>query len=136
MGQCAEFCGLQHAHMALSVVVEPQPRFAAWLEAQRLPAAATPGTAQQQRGQEVFVTASCVLCHSVRGTPAGGRQGPDLTHLASRRTIAAGILPNDATHLRRWVVDAQGPKPGSNMPPNQLAEADLQALLAYLQGLR
>ena len=133
-GQCAEFCGPQHAHMGLVVVVEPRDAFERWLAGQR-PAARPPRTPGERRGQQVFLSNACVMCHTVRGTPAGGRTGPDLTHLASRRSLGAGILPNRPGHLAGWVLDAQGVKPGSNMPPNPLSGEDLQALLAYLRSL-
>jgi cytochrome c oxidase subunit 2 len=134
-GQCAEFCGYQHAHMALLVLAEPPAQFHAWLEAQRSPAA-LPTSALQQHGQQVFLSSSCVLCHTIRGTPAGGNTAPDLTHLASRQTLAAATLPNTPGHLAGWIVDAQRLKPGNKMPPNSLASGDLQALLAYLESLK
>jgi cytochrome c oxidase subunit II len=134
-GQCAEFCGYQHAKMAFIVVAEPPEQFAAWLERQR-DTARTPGDSLGRRGQEVFLASSCVMCHAVGGTPAGSRVGPDLTHLASRRTLAAGTLPNTRGHLAGWVVDPQQIKPGVRMPPNAIEPNDLQALLAYLESLR
>jgi cytochrome c oxidase subunit 2 len=134
-GQCAEFCGLQHAHMAFYVIAEPREEFARWLQAQRVPAA-EPATDGQRRGQQVFLSSPCVMCHTVRGTPAAAQKGPDLTHLASRRFIAAGTLPNTRGHLAGWILDSQGIKPGSRMPPNPLAPADLHALLEYLENLR
>jgi cytochrome c oxidase subunit 2 len=114
-GQCAEFCGHQHAHMAFLVIAEPLEAFSAWFEAQQHPAVA-PSDALQQRGQEVFLSSSCGLCHTIRGTPAGAKAAPDLTHLASRQTLAAGTLPNVPGHLAGWVVDAQRIKPGNKMP--------------------
>ena len=134
-GRCAEFCGLQHAHMQLLVIAEPPDVFEAWRQAQLRPAVA-PATAQAQRGHDVFMAGSCVLCHTILGTPAGGRLGPDLTHLASRATLAAGTLPNTAGHLAGWIVDPQGVKPGTRMPANSLGSDDLQSLLAYLGALR
>ena len=134
-GQCAEFCGLQHAHMALYVIAEPRDQFEGWLETQRAPAAA-PVTDSQRHGQRVFLSSSCLLCHTIRGTPTGARNGPDLTHLASRRFIAAGTLPNTRGHLGGWILDPQGVKPGSRMPPNPLTPVDLHALLDYLENLR
>jgi cytochrome c oxidase subunit II len=89
-----------------------------------------------QRGQEVFLSSSCVMCHAISGTPAGSRIGPDLTHLASRQTIAAGTLPNTRGNLAGWIVNPQSIKPGTRMPPNQLDPDDLQALLAYLESLK
>jgi cytochrome c oxidase subunit II len=134
-GQCAEFCGHQHAYMAFLVIAEPPERFSAWLEAQRRPAE-QPVDATAQRGQQVFLSSSCGLCHTVSGTLAGGKMGPDLTHLASRLTLAAGTLPNSRGHLAGWIVDAQQIKPGNKMPPNLLAAEELHALLAYLESLK
>jgi cytochrome c oxidase subunit 2 len=134
-GQCAEFCGLQHAHMAVLVIAQPPEEFARWYQAQLHPAAA-PADSMQEKGQQVFLSRGCVLCHTVRGTPAGGKMGPELTHLASRRTIAAGTLPNTRGHLGGWVVDPQKIKPGVHMPPNALAPDELHALLSYLQSLK
>jgi cytochrome c oxidase subunit II len=134
-GQCAEYCGHQHAKMAFEVIAQPADSFARWLEAQR-DTAMTPTSSLARRGQEVFLTSSCVMCHAIGGTPAGSRVGPDLTHLASRRTIAAGTLPNTRGNLAGWIVDPQAIKPGAKMPANDLAPADLQALLAYLETLR
>lgn len=134
-GQCAEFCGMQHAKMALQVVAEPPAKFAEWVSQQRLPAMnSTDSTAS--RGREVFLTGPCAMCHAIGGTPAGSHAGPDLTHLASRRTIAAGTLPNTRGALAGWIVDPQRIKPGSKMPPNQLKPQDLDALLTYLQTLK
>jgi cytochrome c oxidase subunit 2 len=134
-GQCAEFCGHQHAHMAFVVVAEPPDQFYAWLDGQRRPAA-QPSAPDQARGQQVFLSAPCVMCHTIKGTPAGSRVGPDLTHVASRQSIAAGTLPNTRDHLERWVLDPQSIKPGNRMPPNKLSSEDLQALLTYLESLR
>jgi cytochrome c oxidase subunit 2 len=134
-GQCAEFCGLEHALMALLVEAEPNDRFEAWAARQRQPAA-EPLDALARRGQEVFLGKSCVMCHTVTGTTANGRLGPDLTHLASRRTIASGMFPNNRGHLAGWIADPQSLKPGVNMPANSLPPDDLQALLAYLETLK
>jgi cytochrome c oxidase subunit 2 len=134
-GQCAEFCGLQHAHMRLLVIAEPVEQYQAWLDAQRQ-AAVAPSDPIAQRGLHVFETGPCALCHSVRGTEASGQVAPDLTHFASRATIAAGTLPNTPGHLAAWIVDPQHIKPGNAMPPNSLSPEDLQALLAYLGGLQ
>lgn len=134
-GQCAEYCGYQHAKMAFLVVAERADSFERWLVAQR-DTAATPGDSLTRRGQEVFLSSSCVMCHAVAGTPAGSRIGPDLTHFGGRRTIAAGALPNTRGNLAGWIVDPQGIKPGAKMPPNDLTSADLRALLAYLETLR
>lgn len=134
-GQCAEYCGLQHAHMALWVVAEPPDKFQAWEDQQRS-ASVQPSTDSQTRGQQVFLNSPCIMCHTIQGTPAGSNFGPNLTHLASRATIAAGTLPNTRGHLSGWIVDSQGIKPGNHMPPNSLKPDDLQALLDYLQGLK
>jgi cytochrome c oxidase subunit 2 len=134
-GQCAEFCGHQHAHMAFLVVAEPQEKFDAWLRQQRGPAA-EPADPVQQRGQKVFLSSPCIMCHTIKGTPAGSHVGPDLTHVGSRSTVAAATLPNTPGHLMGWVSDAQGVKPGSRMPPNNLSSDDLQAVVAYLQSLK
>jgi cytochrome c oxidase subunit 2 len=134
-GQCAEFCGHQHAKMAILVVAEPPDSFARWLARQR-DTASTPTDSVALRGQEVFLASSCVMCHAIQGTPAGSRVGPELTHFASRRTIGAGTLPNTRGNLAGWVVDPQRIKPGVRMPPNALSPDDLQALLSYLETLR
>jgi cytochrome c oxidase subunit 2 len=134
-GQCAEFCGAQHAMMAMHVVAEPKAQYERWVARQREPAP-TPADSLAARGQQVFLTSPCVMCHSIEGTPAGSHNGPDLTHLASRRTIAAGTLPNTRGNLAAWIVDPQRIKPGSHMPPNMLAPPDLDALLSYLQSLK
>jgi cytochrome c oxidase subunit 2 len=134
-GQCAEYCGIQHAHMSFFMVAEPQKDFDNWMMAQAR-SSVTPATAQTVRGQQVFLTHACVLCHTIRGTPAGSRVGPDLTHLASRSTIAAGMLPNTIGNLGGWILNPQALKPGSRMPPNQISGPDLQDLLAYLETLR
>ncbi|HEV2862351.1 MAG TPA: cytochrome c oxidase subunit II [Pyrinomonadaceae bacterium] len=134
-GQCAEFCGYQHAHMGLVVVAEPPEQFKAWYDSQLGPAR-EPSTASEARGREIFVTAPCVMCHTIQGTEAGGRVGPNLTHVASRQTIAAGTLENTRGHLAGWVTDSQKIKPGNRMPPVPLAPDDLQAVLDYLQSLK
>lgn len=134
-GQCAEFCGKQHAHMAFEVVAEPDATFAKWLDAQRQPAV-DPQTASAIQGRQVFQNGQCVLCHRVRGTAAQGLVGPDLTHVGSRGKIAAATVPNTTGHLAGWVVDAQQIKPGSQMPPNRLDADDLQALITYLEALK
>ena len=133
--QCAEFCGLQHANMAMYVTAEPKEKFAAWLAAQRRPAP-VPVDTLAQRGRLVFETASCVTCHAITGTTAYGRIGPDLTHMASRTSLAAGTLTNTRGNLAGWIVDPQRLKPGVLMPSNGLEPADLRALLAYLGTLQ
>jgi cytochrome c oxidase subunit 2 len=134
-GQCAEFCGLQHAHMALMVVAEPQAEFDAWRAAQRAPAP-QPQTDEERRGLAVVASRACSACHTVRGTEAAGALGPDLTHVASRRTIAAGMLPTTRGTLAAWIADPQTIKPGNNMPLVPLSADELQAVSAYLATLR
>jgi cytochrome c oxidase subunit 2 len=134
-GQCSEFCGLQHAHMALDLVAEPEDEFARWQAQQRQPAP-EPATDEQKKGRDGFMTSSCVLCHAISGTSAGAITGPNLTHVASRRSLAAGTIPNTRGHLAGWIVDPQLRKPGSNMPPNPLRGDELQALLSYLETLQ
>ncbi len=133
-GECAEFCGIQHAKMAFVVVAEPPEQFAAWLEQQRQPAA-TPVEPLAQQGEQVFLASTCVNCHAIGGTSATGQLGPDLTHLASRRTLAAGTLANNRGNLGGWITAPQQIKPGNHMPPTDLTGPDLQALLAYLATL-
>jgi cytochrome c oxidase subunit II len=134
-GQCAEFCGLEHARMRLKIIAEPPAVFAAWLAHQRT-SAESPATAEAQRGQDIFLGGPCVTCHAVSGTKAGGQLGPDLTHLASRMTIAAGELTNNRGNLAGWLLDPQSQKPGVHMPAITLASTDLDALLAYLETLQ
>ena len=133
-GQCAEFCGMQHAKMAFTVVVHPPEEFDAWLARQRRPADA-PANPLAVRGREVFLGSGCAACHTVRGTGAHAFAGPDLTHVASRRTLAAGIVPNVRGHLAGWLSDPQSLKPGNHMPRIPLSPLDLHALTAYLETL-
>ena len=133
-GRCAEFCGLQHAHMQLLVFADPPEVFEAWRAAQRRPAV-EPTSPLAQRGRDVFMTGPCVLCHTVLGTPAGARLGPDLTHVGSRTMLAAGTVPNTPGHLGGWIVDPQSIKPGTRMPANSFGSDDLQALIVYVSGL-
>jgi cytochrome c oxidase subunit II len=130
-GQCAEFCGLQHAHMAVEVVAQPRAQFDAWLAAQRRPA-----SAGASRGARIFQQQACSGCHAIRGTPAHGDVGPDLTHFASRSTIAALTEPNTRANVRYWIEHPQEVKPGSKMPDLELSDADWNALTAYLETLR
>jgi cytochrome c oxidase subunit 2 len=134
-GQCAEFCGLQHANMAFLVVAEPPARFKAWL-ARQAGGAPSPATAAERRGAEIFGAAGCSGCHTIRGTDATGRVGPDLTHLASRQTLAAVTIPNSKGYLAGWILDPQHVKPGNKMPGLDLSGDQLQALLAYLEDLK
>jgi cytochrome c oxidase subunit 2 len=133
--QCAEFCGLQHAYMAMRVVALPPAEFDAWADAQRKPAA-DPRDANARRGRELFLSGSCMLCHAIRGTTASAHKAPDLTHVASRPRIAAGRLLNDPDDLARWIREPQKIKPGVNMPAHPLADEDLAALVAYMGTLR
>jgi cytochrome c oxidase subunit II len=134
-GQCAEFCGLQHAHMALWVIAEPEDKFEAWMRAQLQPAVppSNPGT---QRGQQVFLNHACVFCHQIRGTTAAGQNAPDLTHFGSRRGIAANTLPNTKGNLGGWIVDPQSVKPGNHMATIAVDSTDLQPLINYLESLK
>ncbi|HET7549008.1 MAG TPA: cytochrome c oxidase subunit II [Usitatibacter sp.] len=134
-GQCAEFCGLQHAFMGFEVIAESPQAFAAWSDAQREPAHAPsdPGTT---RGHDLFLTGTCMMCHAIAGTPAGARAGPDLTHVASRKWLAAGAVPNDPEHLAAWIRDPGQFKPGAQMPPHAVPKDELDALVAYLETLR
>jgi cytochrome c oxidase subunit 2 len=134
-GECAEYCGLQHAKMQFRVIALPGEEFAAWWAEQQKPAAAA-SDSLSQAGQTVFMTAGCALCHSIRGTAARSAAGPDLTHLASRRTIAAGTLPNTPGHLAGWVANPQAIKPGNLMPRIPLRPEELRAVVAYLASLR
>jgi cytochrome c oxidase subunit II len=133
-GQCAEFCGLQHAHMALDVVVEDQAAFEAWRERQLRPAM-MPSKPAAIAGAQVFAQSACATCHTVRGTPAGGRSGPDLTHVATRYTLAAGALPMERGAMAAWIADPQHPKPGNQMPPVPLQPRQLADVVEYLMGL-
>jgi len=134
-GQCAEYCGLQHAHMAFSVIAESSDDFERWLSAQRYPAP-TPSSSIQSRGRDLVEAGPCALCHTVRGTEAGGRTAPDLTHFATRSTIGAGTVPNTREHLTAWIANPQHLKPGNKMPATGLSPADLEAIVAYLETLR
>lgn len=133
-GQCAEFCGFQHAHMAFEVVAEPRAQFERWRSLQLQPAP-QPRTALQEKGR-ALVEYRCGLCHTVRGTQAMANAAPDLTHLMSRQTIAAGTLPNNPGALSGWIENPQGSKPGALMPNQALAGPDLVAIRAYLETLQ
>jgi cytochrome c oxidase subunit II len=133
-GACAEYCGLQHANMALWVFADEPEGFQGWLANEAEPAA-PPDTELAQRGHDVFMSTTCIGCHAIRGTEARSRFGPDLTHLAGRTTLASGILPNDEATLSSWIGDPQSMKPGAQMPPTSLTPSELRALVAYLAGL-
>jgi cytochrome c oxidase subunit II len=134
-GQCAEYCGHQHAHMAFVVIAEPADQFERWIQAQRQ-TAHQPTTEIEQRGLKLVQQGACVMCHTIRGTAAGGRTAPDLTHISSRSTIAAGVLPRDTGHLTQWLTDPQAVKPGTRMPTLSFRPEDRAAIVAYLEQLR
>jgi cytochrome c oxidase subunit II len=134
-GQCAEFCGLQHAHMGMLVFAQPKAQFRAWLKRQAAPAA-TPTTPAARRGEQVFLSGPCSSCHAIRGTTARGYVGPDLTHIASRTTLAGVTIPDSRSYLSRWIVDSQHFKPGNEMPDFHLTGSQLSSLVAYLESLK
>jgi cytochrome c oxidase subunit II len=134
-GQCAEFCGLQHAFMAFTVVAEDDAKFQQWAEAQRKPAP-EPTDAKARRGHDLFMSGTCMMCHQISGTTANARMGPDLTHIASRPTLAAGTLPNDRQSLAAWIRDPQKLKPGAQMPAHHVPDDELDALVTYLETLK
>jgi cytochrome c oxidase subunit II len=133
LGQCAQYCGTQHAKMLLRVSVDTPDDFDAWIRAQREPAIADQSASV---GRRIFETTSCINCHTVRGTVANGRFGPDLTHLMGRATIASGAAENTPGNLRLWLKDPEAIKPGSLMPAMQLSDAELEALVRYMLSLR
>jgi cytochrome c oxidase subunit 2 len=134
-GECAEFCGFQHAHMSISVHVHDPADYVQWQQLQRQPAK-EPADAVQARGREVFLSSSCPQCHAVQGTDAAAVLGPDLTHVASRQELAAGTLPNNPSSLAAWIADPQHLKPGTRMPSTPLTADDSGALVAWLASLR
>lgn len=134
-GQCAEFCGLQHAHMAFLVIVDDPAAFEHW-RTQQLTASVPPRGARQQTGKQLFESKPCAACHTIQGSLASGSIGPDLTHLASRRYIAAGLLPTNRGTIAAWIADPQTLKPGNNMPRVPLTADELNALCAYLADLQ
>jgi len=133
LGQCAQYCGTQHAKMLLRVYVDPPADFAEWVGAEQQTAIQD---LQVSAGRRVFETTACINCHAVRGTPADGRFGPDLTHLMSRSTLASGAAENTPANLRLWIQNPDAIKPGSLMPAMKLSDADLYAVTAYLETLR
>jgi cytochrome c oxidase subunit 2 len=146
LNRCAEFCGLQHTLMGMDVVAEPPEAFAAWVEGRQAPAA-EPAAADARRGRDVFAgraaspgggprDAACASCHAVRGTPAAGTRGPDLTHVASRASLGAAAVPNTPEERARWVSDPHTIKRGVAMPAPDLSAEELRDVLAYLEGLR
>jgi cytochrome c oxidase subunit II len=133
-GQCAEFCGLQHANMIFYVVAQTPDDFESWLNDQALPAA-QPDVSSAAQGEDVFMNSTCVGCHAIRGTEATANVGPDLTHIGGRRTIAAGVIENTRANMATWILDPQEVKPGAVMPPTDLSSDELNDLLDYLGQL-
>jgi cytochrome c oxidase subunit 2 len=133
LGQCAQFCGVEHAKMLLRIYVDTPEQFAAWVKNQQQPGVQDPSVAA---GRRVFETQACMNCHAVKGTAATGRFGPDLTHLMSRDTLASGIIENNPTNLRQWIKDPDSLKPGALMPAMQLTDEQLDQLTAYLATLK
>jgi len=133
LGQCAQYCGTQHAKMLLRVYVETRAAFDRWIAGQRRPVEID---ATVSTGRRIFQRTSCVNCHTIAGTAANGRFGPDLTHVMSRDTIASGVAPNTRENLRRWIRNPDDIKPGSRMPSMNLTEQELDAVTAYLASLR
>ena len=133
LGQCAQYCGTQHAKMLLRVYVQPRADFDRWIQQQRQTATTTDAASQ---GQRIFETTACINCHTVAGTVANGHFGPDLTHLMTRDTIAAGAAKNTPENLRQWILNPASIKPGSLMPAMQLSDPELDALTNYLETLR
>jgi cytochrome c oxidase subunit II len=134
-GQCAEFCGLQHAHMGVAVIADPPAAFRRWLTSESRPAAA-PAGALASAGRDAFLRGACSSCHAIRGTSADANVGPDLTHVASRQTLAALTISNTGSDLANWIRDSQHVKPGNLMPNLRLSRSQLQAVVAYLEGLK
>jgi cytochrome c oxidase subunit 2 len=133
LGQCAQYCGTQHAKMLLRVYVDSRQDFDRWIQDQRRPAQVS---AMVSDGQRIFERTACINCHAVSGTAANGRFGPDLTHLMSRDTIASGAAPNTPENLRRWIQNPSVIKPGSKMPAMGLSDPELKAVTLYLETLR
>jgi cytochrome c oxidase subunit II len=133
VGNCAEYCGLQHARMLLRVIVHPPGDFEKWVAAQREPPVDNP---QVRAGRDAFFSTSCINCHAIGETKAKGKFGPDLTHLMSRETLGAGVIANNQENLRAWVRDPQPIKPGALMPNMQLTDDELNQVVAYLLTLK
>ena len=134
-GQCAEYCGEQHAHMRMVFVAENDSDFSTWLIAQKK-SAPEPVTDSQRHGRDVFMSRQCMMCHTIEGTNARAALGPDLTHFASRKFLGAGVASNTRAKLLTWIYDPQHDKPGNRMPANHLEKADLEALVDYLETLK
>ncbi len=136
-GQCAEFCGASHANMRLRVFVQPDSAFRTWVAGQRAEPAPPARGSPAEQGRQLFARSACIACHTIAGLPqARGIVGPNLSHVGSRTTIAGALLPNTTANLRRWIVDAPSLKPGSLMPKLTLTDADLTAIVAFLQSLQ
>jgi cytochrome c oxidase subunit 2 len=135
-GQCAEFCGVEHAWMAFYVVADAPEAYAAWSERQRASAREPPAGSPAAAGKQLFMGSTCVMCHAINGTQASALHAPDLTHVGSRRMLGAGVLPNTREHLASWISDPQAHKPGVNMPAHAFTPEQLGALVAYLQSLQ
>src|SRR6266851_5482037 len=136
LGQCAQYCGTQHAKMLLRVYVQSPEDFASWVQEQRQTAQTAPSDGTASEGRKIFESVACINCHTVAGTPANGRFGPDLTHLMSRETIASGAALNTRENLRRWIENPKAIKPGCLMPSMGLNNQQLDAVTAYLVSLR
>jgi cytochrome c oxidase subunit 2 len=134
-GQCSQFCGFQHAHMSMYVFVQPRAAFNAWLT-QMSASAGRPANAEARAGQRLFTSAQCASCHQIRGTPGTATVGPDLTHLETRSSLASATIPNNPAELAAWIADPQKIKPGDRMPDLGLSRAEVDELVAYLEGLR
>ena len=133
LGNCAEYCGMQHANMLLRVIVEPRASFEKWVAAQKLNAVADPGAAE---ARAIFLSFNCINCHTVSGTEAKGTFGPDLSHLLSRTTLGSGMIPNTAENLRAWIKDPQAIKRGNLMPNMQLNSRELDEVVKFLSSLK
>jgi cytochrome c oxidase subunit 2 len=143
VGQCAQFCGTQHAKMLVRVYVDTPEQFAAWVKNQQqpgvhteAPAGASTQQSQAALGEQVFQSQSCMNCHAIRGTAANGKFGPDLTHFGSRDTLAAGTYPNNPENLKTWIRNPDDLKPGALMPAMQLTDEQYDQLVAYLGTLK
>jgi cytochrome c oxidase subunit II len=134
-GECAEFCGVEHARMGFYVVAQTASDFTTWV-AQQQQLSTMPTSDETASGERVFLREACAGCHTIKGTGANGTVGPDLTNVGGRLTLAAGVLPNTPGNMRRWISDPQGVKPGSLMPPVALSHDDLDAVAAYLESLK